>query len=106
MPGLVTILYHAECLSAWTSFWAPCRSTWPFPRKVMVEMQDHHDLDEQLLNYVFEPVSRRDICSWRWHANQKDCMDAVIEHLGWLLYSKFAHNTFTIAALRVAKARF
>eukprot|EP00971_Amphidinium_carterae_P092734 1836387-Amphidinium_carterae.1 len=33
-------------------------------------------------------------------------MVSAIEHLGWLLYSKFAHNTFTIAAYRVAKGRF
>eukprot|EP00971_Amphidinium_carterae_P118016 2338098-Amphidinium_carterae.1 len=32
-------------------------------------------------------------------------MEAAIEHLGWLLYSKFTHNTFTIAAFRVAKRR-
>eukprot|EP00971_Amphidinium_carterae_P014643 289182-Amphidinium_carterae.1 len=101
MPGIVTILYHAECLGAWTSFWAPCRGTLPFASKeVMVRMP------RVKLSYQFDPVSRTDICSWRWHVDQKDCMDAVLEHLGWLLYCKMAHNTFTIAAFRVVKARF
>eukprot|EP00971_Amphidinium_carterae_P123894 2454056-Amphidinium_carterae.1 len=104
MPGLVTILCHAECFGAWTSFWAPCRGTLPFSSKVMTEIP-HGDMHE-LLNYQFDTVSRRDICSWRWQVNHKDCMDATIENLGWLLYFKFAHSTFTIAALRVAKARF
>eukprot|EP00971_Amphidinium_carterae_P268102 5318997-Amphidinium_carterae.1 len=32
-------------------------------------------------------------------------MEATLEHLVWLLYPKFAHYTFTIAAFRVVKQR-
>eukprot|EP00971_Amphidinium_carterae_P269176 5340172-Amphidinium_carterae.1 len=46
-----------------------------------------------------------EICSWRRHVNQKDCVEAVIEHMSWLLYSKFVHYTFTIAAFQVVKGR-
>eukprot|EP00971_Amphidinium_carterae_P239263 4749808-Amphidinium_carterae.1 len=37
--------------------------------------------------------------------NVKGCVEATIEHLAWLLYSKFAHYTFTIAAFRIMKRR-
>eukprot|EP00971_Amphidinium_carterae_P170568 3379858-Amphidinium_carterae.1 len=106
MPGIVTILYHAECLGAWTSFWGPCRGTLtsPLASKVMVRLQRRSVWDDEF-RYYFDPVSRRDVCSWRWHASQRNCMEAVIEHLGWLLYSKFAHKTFTIAAFRVLRRR-
>eukprot|EP00971_Amphidinium_carterae_P334401 6469675-Amphidinium_carterae.1 len=50
-------------------------------------------------------VSRREVCGWRWHMNRRECMDATLEHLAWLLYPKFAHCTFTIAAFRIMKAR-
>eukprot|EP00971_Amphidinium_carterae_P328186 6459927-Amphidinium_carterae.1 len=42
---------------------------------------------------------------WRWRVNGRDCAEAVIEHLVWLLYRKFAHYTFTIAAFRIVKQR-
>eukprot|EP00971_Amphidinium_carterae_P067804 1342730-Amphidinium_carterae.1 len=32
-------------------------------------------------------------------------MEATLEHLVWLLYPKFAHYTFTIAAFRIVKGR-
>eukprot|EP00971_Amphidinium_carterae_P275617 5468928-Amphidinium_carterae.1 len=50
-------------------------------------------------------VSRTDVCGWRWHLNGRECMEATLEHLTWLLYPKFAHYTFTIAAYRVVKGR-
>eukprot|EP00971_Amphidinium_carterae_P049721 980174-Amphidinium_carterae.1 len=107
MPGLVTILYHAECLGAWTFFWAPCRGTFTFAREAMVTVPFMIDytwvVDE--FSYHPDPVSRREVCSWRWHANPKVCMEATIEHLGWLQYSKFAHSSFTIAAFRVVQWR-
>eukprot|EP00971_Amphidinium_carterae_P061298 1213641-Amphidinium_carterae.1 len=53
----------------------------------------------------FDLVSRRDMCGWRWHMNVKGCVDATIEHLVWLLYSKFVHYTFTIAAFRITKRK-
>eukprot|EP00971_Amphidinium_carterae_P026817 529103-Amphidinium_carterae.1 len=97
MPGLVTILNHAECLGMWISFWAPCRGPWPFERKVIVV-----GLQQR---FAFDPLSRTDMCSWPRHVNQKNCMEATIEHLAWLLSAKFAHYTFTIAALRAARRR-
>eukprot|EP00971_Amphidinium_carterae_P047328 932621-Amphidinium_carterae.1 len=51
-------------------------------------------------------VSRRDVCGWRWHMDWRDCMEATLERLVWLLYPKFAHYTFTIAALRIVKGMF
>eukprot|EP00971_Amphidinium_carterae_P082872 1639538-Amphidinium_carterae.1 len=32
-------------------------------------------------------------------------MEATLEHLVWLLYPKFAHYTFTVAAFRIVKGR-
>eukprot|EP00971_Amphidinium_carterae_P189925 3770254-Amphidinium_carterae.1 len=104
VPGVVTILYHAECLGAWTSFWAPCLGTLPFANKVAVDVPRNNYWEDDFL-YYFDTVSRTDICSWRRHVNQKDCTEAAIEHVGGLLYSKFAHYTFTIAAIRVVKGR-
>eukprot|EP00971_Amphidinium_carterae_P318355 6327869-Amphidinium_carterae.1 len=38
--------------------------------------------------------------SMRW---LEDCMEAVIEHLVWLLYAKFAHDrAFTIASISLS----
>eukprot|EP00971_Amphidinium_carterae_P046277 910960-Amphidinium_carterae.1 len=51
------------------------------------------------------PVGKRDICGLRWQMNGRKCMEAAIEHLVWLLYPKFAHYTFTLAAFRIAKLR-
>eukprot|EP00971_Amphidinium_carterae_P143839 2850438-Amphidinium_carterae.1 len=103
MPGIVTILCHAECLAAWTSFWAPCRGRWPlewskFPAAFEVREQNNV-MDADL-------VSRKDVCGLRWHMNGKECMDTALEHLAWLLYPKFAHYAFTITAFRIVKRRF
>eukprot|EP00971_Amphidinium_carterae_P309026 6140363-Amphidinium_carterae.1 len=118
MPGLVTILCHAECLGAWTSFWAPCRGTWPVAYSSPMAVSGKVPMDENVLLILSdraserlfvvssERVSRSDICGWRWHMNAKECVEAAIEHLAWLLYSKFAHYTFTIAAFRIIKKRF
>eukprot|EP00971_Amphidinium_carterae_P325313 6455520-Amphidinium_carterae.1 len=104
MPGLVTILCHAECLGAWASFWAPCKGLWPFPSLTGLETNSSFKTGVGGKIY-FELVSRSDVCSWRWHMNQRDCMDATLEHLVWLLYPKFAHYTFTIAAMRIVRGR-
>eukprot|EP00971_Amphidinium_carterae_P248042 4925008-Amphidinium_carterae.1 len=37
--------------------------------------------------------------------NGRDCVEATLEHLVWLLYPKFTHYTFTIAAFRIVKGR-
>eukprot|EP00971_Amphidinium_carterae_P052401 1031463-Amphidinium_carterae.1 len=99
MPGLVTILCHAECLGAWVSFWAPCTGSWPFASKFTAAA----DWDEFAI--ACDLLSRSDVCRWRWHMNRRGCMDATLEHLVWLLYPKFAHYTFTIAAFRIVKGR-
>eukprot|EP00971_Amphidinium_carterae_P048215 949668-Amphidinium_carterae.1 len=100
MPGLVTIICHAECLGAWASFWAPCRGLWPFAFKFNAAFKWRRN------NFQLpcDLVSRSDVCGWRWHSmNGRGCMEATFEHLVWLLYPKFAHYTFTIAAFRVMK---
>eukprot|EP00971_Amphidinium_carterae_P341551 6480409-Amphidinium_carterae.1 len=103
MPGLVTILCHAECLGAWASFWAPCRGMWPFACKFITGYMSPTAGE----NYAIpcDLVSRSDVCGWRWHMNGRKCVDATLEHLAWLLYHKFAHYTFTIAAFRIVKRR-
>eukprot|EP00971_Amphidinium_carterae_P186857 3709177-Amphidinium_carterae.1 len=50
-------------------------------------------------------VSRSDVCGWRWQMNRRECVEATLEHLMWLLYPKFAHCTFTILAFRIVKWR-
>eukprot|EP00971_Amphidinium_carterae_P147555 2924238-Amphidinium_carterae.1 len=104
MPGLVTILCHSECLGAWASFWAPCRGSWPFPSEVRMDLRKGFHGSHPFL-YDCELVSRNDICGWRWHVHWRECMDAALEHLAWLLYPKFAHYTFTLAAFRIVKGR-
>eukprot|EP00971_Amphidinium_carterae_P348437 6490487-Amphidinium_carterae.3 len=104
MPGLVTILCHAECLGAWASFWAPCRGKWPFESLLDVTYSSPADRDG-IAGHDCDLVSRSDVCGWRWHVNGRECMDATVEHLVWLLYPKFAHYTFSIAAFRIVKAR-
>eukprot|EP00971_Amphidinium_carterae_P138200 2738446-Amphidinium_carterae.1 len=66
MPGLVTILCHAKCLGAWTSFWAPCRSAFPIASKFTLKVEDYVG-DPAAFSYHFDPVTKSDICSWRWH---------------------------------------
>eukprot|EP00971_Amphidinium_carterae_P078535 1553734-Amphidinium_carterae.1 len=51
-------------------------------------------------------ASRSDICSLRWHMDRRGCTEAVVEHLGWLLYPKFVHYSFTVAAMRIVKVGF
>eukprot|EP00971_Amphidinium_carterae_P222142 4409449-Amphidinium_carterae.1 len=101
MPGLVTILCHAECLGAWTFFWAPCRGTWPFEE---VFKANYTTAEGKECPFIGLLASRSEICGWRWPVNVRKCTEATLEHLVWLLYSKFAHNTFTIAAFRIVKA--
>eukprot|EP00971_Amphidinium_carterae_P134292 2660603-Amphidinium_carterae.1 len=103
MPGLVTILCHAECLGAWTSFWVPCRGMWPFAFKERTAFEKKYVGIPSAVE--FNILSRTDVCSWRWHMNGKECMEATLEHLMWLLCPKFAHYTFTIAAFRIVKGR-
>eukprot|EP00971_Amphidinium_carterae_P184339 3659532-Amphidinium_carterae.1 len=109
MPGLVTILCHAECLGAWTFFWAPCRSTWPFEttsgEAFAAGDTDIFGAKPVTLGFHCRLMSRSDMCSLRWNMNGRDCMEATIEHLVWLLYPKFAHYTFTITAFRIVKMR-
>eukprot|EP00971_Amphidinium_carterae_P057774 1142647-Amphidinium_carterae.1 len=104
MPGLATILCHTECLGGWTSFWAPCRGMWPFallkPLAVFKSPTDGKNVPMR-----FDLVSRSHVCALRWHMNGRECMEAALEHLESLLYPKFAHYTFTIAAFRIVKAR-
>eukprot|EP00971_Amphidinium_carterae_P310815 6176443-Amphidinium_carterae.1 len=103
MPGLVTVLCHTACLGAWTSFWAPCRGTWPFADGFMVFMGGTEYSKPE--GFAVDLLPRRELCSWRWHMNGRQCMEAAIEHLAWLLYPKFAHYTFTIAAFRIVRRR-
>eukprot|EP00971_Amphidinium_carterae_P132449 2623270-Amphidinium_carterae.1 len=101
MPGLVTILCHAECLGAWASFWTPCMGMWQNAFHFIHAM----DAGDRVVLEYWNLVSRSDVCSWRWHMKSRECMEATLEHLVWLLYPKFAHYTFTIAAFRILKGR-
>eukprot|EP00971_Amphidinium_carterae_P210118 4168655-Amphidinium_carterae.1 len=103
MSGLVTILCHAECLGAWASFWSPCQGMWPFASKFRAVFIG--PIDEEEVKFFCDLVSRSEVCGWRWHVNGRECMDATLEHLVWLLYPKLAHYTFTIAAFRIMKRR-
>eukprot|EP00971_Amphidinium_carterae_P026702 526747-Amphidinium_carterae.1 len=79
MPGLVTILCHAECLGAWTSFWAPCRGNWLFASNFVKGFLSRTDGMDAIISC--ELVSRSDVCAWRWHMNGRECMEATLEHL-------------------------
>eukprot|EP00971_Amphidinium_carterae_P067590 1338423-Amphidinium_carterae.1 len=103
MPGLVTILCHAECLGAWASFWAPCKGGWPFASNFRAAF--YSPTSGRHIGHQCDLVSRADVCGWRWHMNGRDCVEATLEHLAWLLYPKFAHFTFTIAAFRIVRGR-
>eukprot|EP00971_Amphidinium_carterae_P026312 519037-Amphidinium_carterae.1 len=38
--------------------------------------------------------------------DRRECMEAVAERLSWLLYPKLVHQSFTMAAFRILRARF
>eukprot|EP00971_Amphidinium_carterae_P035452 697990-Amphidinium_carterae.1 len=103
MPGLVTILCHAECLGAWASFWTPCRGSRPFASLFRAYFKA--PIGESSAEIGCDLVSRNDVCSWRWNMNGRERTEATPEHPVWLLYPKFAHYTFSIAAFRVVKGR-
>eukprot|EP00971_Amphidinium_carterae_P116845 2314104-Amphidinium_carterae.1 len=78
MPGLVTILCHAECLGAWASFWAPCRgASWTSTYGLAVKSSTYWSN----MMIPCDIVSRSDVCGWRWHMNGRECMEATLENL-------------------------
>eukprot|EP00971_Amphidinium_carterae_P017536 345367-Amphidinium_carterae.1 len=81
------------------------RGMWPFSGTISSAVQATVGTD-RYYELVSHPLFRSDICGWRWHMNLKKCVEATIEHLVWLLYSKFAHYTCTIAAFRILRRRF
>eukprot|EP00971_Amphidinium_carterae_P216884 4305274-Amphidinium_carterae.1 len=97
MQGLVTILCHVECLGAWVSFWAPCRGTWQSAAEGSASDQDAGFQ----LGYQYRGGGS-ELCSWRWDLNARDCMDAVVEQLMWLLQPKFAYK-IAMAAGQIGK---
>eukprot|EP00971_Amphidinium_carterae_P017765 350134-Amphidinium_carterae.1 len=103
MPGLATILCHAECLGAWALFWAPCTGMWPSESKFRAVYKSPTCGFDVTIDC--DLVSRSDVCGWRRQVNGRECMEAALEHLVWLLYPKFAHYAFTIAAFRIVKGR-
>eukprot|EP00971_Amphidinium_carterae_P236333 4689979-Amphidinium_carterae.1 len=50
-------------------------------------------------------MSKNDICSLRWDMDRRECMEAVLERLMWLLYPKFMHYCFTMTTLRIIMAK-
>eukprot|EP00971_Amphidinium_carterae_P115932 2296293-Amphidinium_carterae.1 len=78
---------------------------WPFATKFRAAWKSTTGGREQDEGVSCDIVSRMDVCGWRWHANGRECMEATLEHLMWLLYPKFAHYTFTIPAFRIVKGR-
>eukprot|EP00971_Amphidinium_carterae_P030503 600032-Amphidinium_carterae.1 len=77
MPGLVTILFHAECLGAWASFWTPCRGMWQYAFR----FRNNVDIADKVVPLHWSLVSRSDVCGWRWHMKSRECMEATLEHL-------------------------
>eukprot|EP00971_Amphidinium_carterae_P065577 1299301-Amphidinium_carterae.1 len=84
------------------SRWAPCKGMWP----VATEFRATFKLpDGNGTSIGCDPVSRSDVCGWRWRINERECMDATLEHLAFLLYPKFVHYAFTIAAVQTVRGR-
>eukprot|EP00971_Amphidinium_carterae_P134912 2673372-Amphidinium_carterae.1 len=105
MPGLVTIIFHAECLGAWTYFWEPCGRAWPFGDSFEAASRMSRRWSTIDRTFRCDFVFRSDICSLRWDMNGRDCMEAAVEQGVSLLYPKFAHSTFTMAAFRMVKVK-
>eukprot|EP00971_Amphidinium_carterae_P125246 2481713-Amphidinium_carterae.1 len=104
--GLVTILCHVECLGAWTSLWEPCRKWWPFAATFNASyLGENSELEGRGTIFDVELVSRREICSWRWQMDGKACIEAVTEHLVWILCPKLVHYIFTMPTFRVVRVR-
>eukprot|EP00971_Amphidinium_carterae_P232405 4612023-Amphidinium_carterae.1 len=61
MSGLGTILCHAKCLGAWTSFWEPCRE----PGRFLGAVNKAHALTllTTPIDLRVDSVNRHDICS-------------------------------------------
>eukprot|EP00971_Amphidinium_carterae_P265833 5273239-Amphidinium_carterae.1 len=83
MPGLVTILCHAECLGAWTSFWAPCRGL-ASKLRAKFTARVKATSTNVLGTTGVDLVSRSDICSYRWNMDRRECTEAVMDRLAWL----------------------
>eukprot|EP00971_Amphidinium_carterae_P149606 2966209-Amphidinium_carterae.1 len=82
MPGLVTMLCHAECFGAWAFFWTPCRGMWQYTFQFRAPV----DIGLEVTSISSNLLSRSDVCGWRWHMKRTECMEATLEHLVWLLY--------------------
>eukprot|EP00971_Amphidinium_carterae_P055103 1085830-Amphidinium_carterae.1 len=48
-------------------------------------------------------LSRTDMCSLRHHMEWRACVEAVVEHMTWLLYPKLSHYAFTLPACYMLK---
>eukprot|EP00971_Amphidinium_carterae_P061089 1208836-Amphidinium_carterae.1 len=79
------------------------RGVWPFASKFSAAFNLPTGGSSEAIHCAL--VSRSDVCGWRLQRNGRECMEATLEHLVWLLYPKFAHYTFTIAAFRIMKGR-
>eukprot|EP00971_Amphidinium_carterae_P239453 4753716-Amphidinium_carterae.1 len=66
---------------------------------------DDFDDDFHIEGINVDLVSRTDMCSLPWHMDSRECVEATVEHLVWLLYPKFVHYSFVLAAARVLNAR-
>eukprot|EP00971_Amphidinium_carterae_P133694 2648141-Amphidinium_carterae.1 len=90
MTGIVAIFCRAECLGGWTSFWAPCMGTWPFATGFAYDIKD----EGVMMRTLAEPLLfRNSICKLRLRMKGRDCMEATLDNLVWLLYPKFAQYT-------------
>eukprot|EP00971_Amphidinium_carterae_P221323 4393732-Amphidinium_carterae.1 len=81
LPGLVTIVCHAECLGAWATLWEPCKNTWSFQSRKHPRAIRGVDTDPADFYAAIDLVSRSDICSLRWHMGRRKCVEAVTERL-------------------------
>eukprot|EP00971_Amphidinium_carterae_P160277 3177421-Amphidinium_carterae.1 len=99
---------HAECLGAWTSFWAPCRDPASFLGAMFTatfKATARLGFEVKSGDFNIELESKSDMCGLRWHMDRGQCMEAVTERLVWLLYPKFVHYSFTVTSFRMLNAQ-
>eukprot|EP00971_Amphidinium_carterae_P036672 720763-Amphidinium_carterae.1 len=95
LPFLVTTLLHAKCLGVWVRLWEPCG-----PEDIRLRM--FLQFSSRLFDGHLTVQSKSTVCGAR-SIKVKECLDATVERLAWLLYPKFVHFVFTMAAVRVVK---
>eukprot|EP00971_Amphidinium_carterae_P053702 1057750-Amphidinium_carterae.1 len=97
LPGLVTVLCHAECLGVWVFFWHPCahNSSSMFPLQSTLSLSIQFAVEGRK---TF--LSRSQVCGLLATGNWHGCTDALLDRSSMLLYGNLVHLAFTTPSVQ------